>query len=193
MANSRPAAHTALGYSIRRLGPEMLERILPTIRANHAELTQILQTVERVYLEPLRGPDPRLQSVDVGDFMRIGSMEQMWYKCGTNANGLNGILGAGAQPYENERSTSAGRYDTTPSFGTISNQSQADPLADLDNDDEAIYNVRELLDLGPSRPHPPPAELPTPPPTAEISGGKRKTGPEREESPTKRLAHGRGG
>ncbi|KAL8903643.1 MAG: hypothetical protein Q9207_003792 [Kuettlingeria erythrocarpa] len=182
---------TAL-HSIRRLGPEMLERILPTISANHPELTQILQTIERVYLEPLRGPDPRLQSVDVGEFMRIDSMEQMWYNCGTNANGLDGILGAGAQPCDNEP-TSAGRYDTTHPFGTSSNQSQADALADLDNDDEAIYNVRELLDLGPGRAYLPPAELPTPPPTAEISGGKRKTGPEREESPTKRLAHGRAG
>ncbi len=170
----------------------MLERILPTISANHPELTQILQTVERVYLEPVRGPDPRLQSVDVGDFMRIDSMEQMWYRCGTNANGLNGILGAGAQAYDNEP-TLAGRYDTTPSLGTRSNQPQADPLADLDNDDEAIYNVRELLDLGSSRLHPLPAELPTPPPTVENSGGKRKTGPEREESPTKRLAYGRNG
>lgn len=170
----------------------MLERILPTINANHPELVQILQTLERVYLEPLRGPDPRLRSVDVGNFMRIESMAQMWSKCSTNANGLNGILGAGAQAYNNEP-TSAGRYDTTPSYSTSSSQPQADPLADLDNDDEAIYNVRELLDLRPSRLYPPPAEQPTPPPTVETSGGKRKTGPEREESPTKRLAYRRGG
>ncbi|KAL8955064.1 MAG: hypothetical protein Q9193_006933, partial [Seirophora villosa] len=174
--------------SIRCLGPEMLERILPTINANHPELTQILQTVERVYLQPLRGPDPRLRSEDVAKILRIDGIARLKRECGLNANGLNGILGA--QPHDVEPS-SAGRLDLSP---PSSEQPPDDPLADID---EACYSIAELLGPDPDRPSPPPqpndpppAELPTPPPTAERRGGKRKVGPEREESPTKRLARG---
>ncbi|KAL9024264.1 MAG: hypothetical protein Q9196_006640 [Gyalolechia fulgens] len=171
--------------SIRCLGPEMLERILPTIRAKHPELRQILQTVGRGYVQPLLGPDPRLRLEDVGSFIRIDSMARMCVLCSINANGLNGILGAQADGNE---PPSAGQHDTTPPLGVLSNEPQADPLADLDNDGEAIYNVQELLGQGLHRPNPLPAALPTPPLTAERSGGKRKIGPEREVSPTKRLA-----
>ncbi|KAL8917479.1 MAG: hypothetical protein Q9208_007924 [Pyrenodesmia sp. 3 TL-2023] len=172
--------------SIRCLGPEMLERILPTITAYHPELTQILQTVERVFLELLRGPDPRLRSEDVENFIRIDSMTRMWTLCDLNAHGLNGILGA--QPNDDE-SASAGRHDTTPPLGAVSSELQADPLTNIDNDEEAIYNVQDLYHQGLDRPHRLPAALPTPPPTADRSGGKRKIGPEWEESPTKRLPH----
>ncbi|KAL8760781.1 MAG: hypothetical protein Q9184_003052 [Pyrenodesmia sp. 2 TL-2023] len=119
----------------------MLECILPTITANDPELTEILQTVERIFPQPLRSPNPPLRLEKVENFIRFDSMTRMWMSCGLNANGLNSILSA--QPDDNE-STSLG--DTIPSpLGALSYKLPADPLADIDNDDEAIYNVQEIL------------------------------------------------
>lgn len=186
----------------------MLERILPTITANHPELRQILQTIERVFLQPLRGPDPRLRKADVESFLSIDSMAQLWMLCGLNPNGLNGIVGAQhpiCGPYINEGGeasaatySGAGRPSTvhaTTVNGVSPKKTHAlDPYSDLDDDDDAIYDIQQLLGPDSDRPvtirNVPATALPTPPPTAERSGLKRKTGPGREESPTKRLAQG---
>ncbi|KAL8828108.1 MAG: hypothetical protein Q9170_006743 [Blastenia crenularia] len=177
--------------SIRLLGPEMLERILPTIATNHPELKQILSTIESVYLQPFRSPDPRLRVENVKDFILIRSVEQMWESCASHPNGLNGILGGQA---EDNNPFFPGNPSTMPpmeGIGALSNKPQeTDLLADLDNDDEAIYDVREFHDLDscPKQPLAIGNFPPTPPPTAERSGVKRKAEPKREESPMKRLA-----
>ena len=198
--------------SIRRLGPEILERILPIITARHPELENILQAVERFYLRPFRSPNPRLRLEDVGPLMRIDSIAELRKSCNSNPKGLYGILGehksSVPEPGAHRRSESSppaskqsDRVSTAllhraSRAGSLNTSPTSDPLSALDygNDNDAVYDTEQLL-----RPTPNPRVTqgntlvtgpPTPPPTVNKSGVKRRTEAEHEESPIKRLAPG---
>ncbi|KAL8747640.1 MAG: hypothetical protein Q9184_007572, partial [Pyrenodesmia sp. 2 TL-2023] len=178
--------------NLRRIGPRILERILPILTAHDPQLKVLLHSIEKNFLHL------RLHKVDVERFLRIRSVEQLTRVCSANANGLDGILGA----------PSGFNFDNQGSMDVDSAAPSTGAPASTSDDEDAVYNIQELLGSGHDsaaelngvgigqrrlsptgqQRHSPtgPAALPTPPTTSEKIGTKRGVGLESEESPTKR-------
>lgn len=122
----------------------MLTRILAIIVSRDPQLKELLLSVDEYFLQSLRGTDMRLRKENVERFLRIGSVGQLISVCSANANGLNSILGPSLVcSLDNNDSNGQGAVESN-----VAEQSTTAP-AGTNDDDDAVYNIQELL--GPGR------------------------------------------
>ncbi|KAL9016633.1 MAG: hypothetical protein Q9185_006045 [Variospora sp. 1 TL-2023] len=191
--------------SVRSIGPEMLLRILPVIAANHPELKETFQSIERVFIHPLRGSDMRLRVEDVGHFLRINGVDQLRRVCAADQNGFKGVLDAKFTSLGPHVSVTSGWSalqiieGNGPSAAVERSSTHTMTDQELDDDQSVICNPNEqLLEADSSGEVIPaarqahgkgPALLPTPPSStrrAVRNPLKRRVSPGGEESPSKK-------
>ncbi|KAL8728200.1 MAG: hypothetical protein Q9166_005548 [cf. Caloplaca sp. 2 TL-2023] len=138
--------------TLESLGYPVLTQILPIIAQNHPQTTEILDSLYKVFLSPLQSGGSLLFK-EVGEFLRIDSIEKMVAVCGRHPTGLKGLLEgesspAISPPLSSQTQSSQGQLTnllTPPSTVKTPRQSNQNNEDDDAFTKDDIFDIAELL------------------------------------------------